>query len=160
MSYKLKLKNIKNFVFDVDGVFTDGSILVDSQGEEYRTFNTKDICVISGGNNEGVRKRLDRLGVRNVYLGVGNKKDVYLKFLSENDLKNDETVYMGDDLPDEEILKLCGLSTCPYDACPEIREIVDYISIKKGGDGCVRDIIEQVLRIQENWKIYQDSKNI
>lgn len=173
MSYKLKLKNIKNFVFDVDGVFTDGSILVDSQGEEYRTFNTKDgiavklatdlnynICVISGGNNEGVRKRLERLGVRNVYLGVGNKKDVYLKFLSENDLKNDETVYMGDDLPDEEILKLCGLSTCPYDACPEIREIVDYISIKKGGDGCVRDIIEQVLRIQENWKIHHDSKNI
>ena len=91
---------------------------------------------------------------------MGNKKDVYLKYLSENDLKNDETVYMGDDLPDEEILKLCGLSTCPYDACHEIREIVDYISIKKGGDGCVRDIIEQVLRIQENWKIHHDSKNI
>ena len=113
MSYKTKLKKIKNFVFDVDGVFTDGSIIVDSEGNELRKFDTRDgiavklatdlgykICVISGGNNEGVRKRLNRLGVNDVYLGVDNKKIIYEEFLSKYKLNNSETVYMGDDLPD------------------------------------------------------------
>ena len=160
MSYKEKLNEIKNFVFDVDGVFTDGSIVVDSDGNELRIFSTRDgiavklasdkgynICIISGGKNEGVRKRLNRLGVKNVFLGVDDKIKVFNNYLNKNNLKLDETTFMGDDLPDIKILKMVGLSCCPNDAAPEVRGVVDYISNKKGGDGCVRDIIEQVLSL-------------
>ena len=173
MIYKKKLINIKNFIFDVDGVFTDGSIIVDSEGNEMRVFNTKDgiavkfatdigynICVISGGNNEGVRKRLSRLGVKDIFLGVDDKKEVFDNFLSKNNLSVKETLFMGDDLPDIHILKDVGLSTCPADACPEVKEVVDYISAKKGGDGCVRDVIEQVLRLNDDWKVENNQKNI
>tara|TARA_B100000963_G_scaffold264322_1_gene232438 strand:+ start:6709 stop:7230 length:522 start_codon:yes stop_codon:yes gene_type:complete len=173
MIYKKKLINIKNFIFDVDGVFTDGSIIVDSDGNEMRIFNTKDgiavkfaseigynICVISGGNNEGVRKRLSRLGVKHIFLGVNDKKQVFDNFLSKNNLSIEETLYMGDDLPDINILKKVGLPTCPEDACPDVKKVVDYISPKKGGDGCVRDVIEQVLRLSGNWKVKNNQKNI
>ena len=164
MSYKEKLVKIKNFVFDVDGVFTDGSIIVDNKGNEFRVFNTRDgiavklatdkgynFCVISGGKNEGVRKRLNRLGVKNVFLGVDDKIQVFESFINDNNLNLTETMFMGDDLPDINILKKVGLSCSPNDAAHEVREIVDYVSIKKGGEGCVRDIIEQVLTIQNNW---------
>ncbi len=164
MSYKEKLVKIKNFVFDVDGVFTDGSIIVDNQGNEFRVFSTRDgitvklatdkgynFCVISGGKNEGVRKRLNRLGVKNVFLGVDDKIQVFESFINDNNLNLTETMFMGDDLPDINILKKVGLSCSPNDAAHEVREIVDYVSIKKGGEGCVRDIIEQVLTIQNNW---------
>ena len=173
MIYKKKLINIKNFVFDVDGVFTDGSIIVDSDGNEMRVFNTKDgiavkfateigynICVISGGNNEGVRKRLSRLGVKHIFLGINDKKEVFDNFLSKNNLNIEETLFMGDDLPDINILKEVGLPTCPADACPGVKEVVDYISPKKGGDGCVRDVIEQVLRLSGDWKVKNNQKNI
>ena len=164
MSYKEKLIKIKNFVFDVDGVFTDGSIIVDNSGNELRVFSTRDgiavklatdkgynFCVISGGKNEGVRKRLNKLGIKNVYLGVNNKMEVFKSFMNDNNLKTNETMFMGDDIPDIQILKMVGLSCCPNDAANEVREVVDYISIKKGGEGCVRDIIEQILTIQKNW---------
>lgn len=164
MSYKEKLNEIKNFVFDVDGVFTDGSIVVDSDGNELRIFSTRDgiavklasdkgynICIISGGKNEGVRKRLNRLGVKNVFLGVDDKIQVFESFINDNNLNLTETLFMGDDLPDINILKKVGLSCSPNDAAHEVREIVDYVSIKKGGEGCVRDIIEQVLTTQNNW---------
>jgi len=164
MSYKEKLIKIKNFVFDVDGVFTDGSIIVDNSGNELRVFSTRDgiavklatekgynFCVISGGKNEGVRKRLNKLGIKNVYLGVNNKMEVFKSFMNDNNLKTTETMFMGDDIPDIQILKMVGLSCCPNDAANEVREVVDYISIKKGGEGCVRDIIEQILTIQKNW---------
>ena len=164
MSYKEKLIKIKNFVFDVDGVFTDGSIIVDNSGNELRVFSTRDgiavklatdkgynFCVISGGKNEGVRKRLNRLGIKNVHLGVNNKMEVFKSFMNDNNLKTSETMFMGDDIPDIQILKMVGLSCCPNDAAKEVRELVDYISIKKGGEGCVRDIIEQILTIQKNW---------
>ena len=164
MSYKEKLIKIKNFVFDVDGVFTDGSIIVDNSGNELRVFSTRDgiavklatekgynFCVISGGKNEGVRKRLNKLGIKNVYLGVNNKMEVFKSFMNDNNLKTSETMFMGDDIPDIQILKMVGLSCCPNDAANEVREVVDYISIKKGGEGCVRDIIEQILTIQKNW---------
>ena len=166
MSYKEKLNEIKNFVFDVDGVFTDGSIVVDSDGNELRIFSTRDgiavklasdkgynICIISGGKNEGGRKRLNRLGVKNVFLGVDDKIKVFNNYLNTNNLKLDETTFMGDDLPDIKILKMVGLSCCPNDAAPEVRDVVDYISNKKGGDGCVRDIIEQVLTIHGEWNL-------
>ena len=164
MSYKEKLIKIKNFVFDVDGVFTDGSIIVDNSGNELRVFSTRDgiavklatdkgynFCVISGGKNEGVRKRLNKLGIKNVYLGVNNKMEVFKSFMNDNNLKTTETMFMGDDIPDIQILKMVGLSCCPNDAANEVRKVVDYISIKKGGEGCVRDIIEQILTIQKNW---------
>ena len=164
MSYKEKLIKIKNFVFDVDGVFTDGSIIVDNSGNELRVFSTRDgiavklatdkgynFCVISGGKNEGVRKRLNKLGIKNVYLGVNNKMEVFKSFMNDNNLKTTETMFMGDDIPDIQILKMVGLSCCPNDAANEVREVVDYISIKKGGEGCVRDIIEQILTIQKKW---------
>ena len=164
MSYKEKLIKIKNFVFDVDGVFTDGSIIVDNSGNELRVFSTRDgiavklatdkgynFCVISGGKNEGVRKRLNKLGIKNVFLGVNNKMEVFKSFMNDNNLKMTETMFMGDDIPDIQILKMVGLSCCPNDAANEVREVVDYISIKKGGEGCVRDIIEQILTIQKNW---------
>ena len=164
MSYKEKLIKIKNFVFDVDGVFTDGSIIVDNSGNELRVFSTRDgiavklatdkgynFCVISGGKNEGVRKRLNKLGIKNVYLGVNNKMEVFKSFMNDNNLKTTETMFMGDDIPDIQILKMVGLSCCPNDAANEVREVVDYISIKKGGEGCVRDIIEHILTIQKNW---------
>lgn len=164
MSYKEKLIKIKNFVFDVDGVFTDGSIIVDNSGNELRVFSTRDgiavklatdkgynFCVISGGKNEGVRKRLNKLGIKNVYLGVNNKMEVFKSFMNDNNLKTTETMFMGDDIPDIQILKMVGLSCCPNDAANEVREVVDYISIKKGGEECVRDIIEQILTIQKNW---------
>ena len=138
-----------------------------------RVFNTKDgiavkfatdigynICVISGGNNEGVRKRLSRLGVKDIFLGVDDKKEVFDNFLSKNNLSVKQTLFMGDDLPDIHILKDVGLSTCPADACPEVKEVVDYISAKKGGDGCVRDVIEQVLRLNGDWKVESNQKNI
>jgi len=164
VSYKEKLVNIKNFIFDVDGVFTDGSIIVDNVGNEFRVFNIRDgiavkiatdkgynFCVISGGKNEGVRKRLNRLGVKNVFLGIDDKIQVFESFINENNLNIDETMFMGDDITDIKILKMVGLSCCPNDGANEVRDIVDYISIKKGGDGCVRDIIEQILKIQNNW---------
>jgi len=166
MNYKEKLKKIKNFVFDVDGVFTDGSIVVDSNGNELRIFSTRDgiavklasdkgynICVISGGNNEGVRKRLNRLGVKNVFLGIDDKIKVFKDYLKENNIELEETSFMGDDLPDIKILEMVGLSCCPSDAAPEVRKIVDYISDKKGGNGCVRDLIEQVLAIHGDWNL-------
>ena len=164
MNFKEKLIKIKNFVFDIDGVFTDGSIIVDNEGNELRVFNTRDgiavklaldngynICVISGGKNVGVRKRLSRLGVKDIFLGAENKVEIFTNYLNKNNLNLNETMFMGDDIPDIQILKMVGLSCCPNDAAKEVRELVDYISIKKGGEGCVRDIIEQILTIQKNW---------
>ena len=107
--------------------------------------------MISGGNNEGVRKRLERLGVQNVYLGVGNKKDVYLKFLSANDLKNDETVYMGDDLPDAALFKKVGFSASVPDAPENIKLAADYVSEKAGGKGAVREIVELILKVKKEY---------
>ena len=166
MSFKEKLIKIKNFVFDIDGVFTDGSIIVDNEGNELRVFNTRDgiavklaldngynICVISGGKNEGVRKRLSRLGVKDIFLGAENKVEIFTNYLNKNNHNLNETMFMGDDLPDIDIIKIVGLSCCPNDAASELREITDYISIKKGGAGCVRDIIKQILKIQGNWNI-------
>ena len=162
MSFKEKLIKIKNFVFDIDGVFTDGSIIVDNEGNELRVFNTRDgiavklaldngynICVISGGKNVGVRKRLSRLGVKDIFLGAENKVEIFTNYLNKNNLNLNETMFMGDDLPDIDIIKIVGLSCCPNDAASELREI----TIKKGGAGCVRDIIKQILKIQGNWNI-------
>src|SRR5690606_37243404 len=165
-SYKEYLKHITTFIFDVDGVLTDGNIQVNTQGEMFRTMNIKDgyalktavdqgfnVCVISGGSNEGVRIRLENLGVKHIFLAAQNKTEILGKYLKANHLKRENTLYMGDDLPDFEIMQKVGLPTCPQDAVHEIKAISKYVSHKKGGKGCVRDVIEQVLKVQGKWMV-------
>src|SRR5690554_5294756 len=134
MSYKQYLKHINTFVFDVDGVLTDGNIQVNSQGEMFRTMNVKDgyalktaidkgfnICIISGGTNEGVRVRLQNLGIKDVFLGAHHKIEILEKYLQDNQVNFDNVLFMGDDLPDFEVMQKVGLPVCPQDAVPEIK---------------------------------------
>lgn len=168
-SYKEYLKHITTFIFDVDGVLTDGTVSINTQGEMFRSMNVKDgyavktaidqgfnMCIISGGSNEGVRFRLENLGVKHIYLGVSQKTQILESFLSQNNIDPKHVLYMGDDLPDYDIMQEIGLPTCPQDAVPEIKEISKYISHKKGGKGCVRDIIEQVLKVHNKWLLTKD----
>tara|TARA_R100000935_G_scaffold21876_4_gene40537 strand:- start:90111 stop:90644 length:534 start_codon:yes stop_codon:yes gene_type:complete len=163
-SYKEYLGNIKALVFDVDGVLTDGTIQVNTEGELFRTMNIKDgyalktavdqglyVCIISGGSNEGVRKRLQGLGITDIHLGTHQKTETLRKYLKDNNLKPENALYMGDDIPDYYVMQEVGLPCCPQDAVPEIKELSKYISHKNGGKGCVRDIIEQVLKVQGKW---------
>jgi 3-deoxy-D-manno-octulosonate 8-phosphate phosphatase (KDO 8-P phosphatase) len=163
-SYKEYLKHITTFIFDVDGVLTDGSILVNTQGEMLRKMNIKDgfslktavdqgfnVCIISGGTNEGVRKRLEGLGITDIYLGAHLKTKILTDYFDSKNIQPDHVLYMGDDVPDLAAMKLVGLPSCPQDAVPEIKVVCKYISHKKGGEGAVRDVIEQVLKVQGRW---------
>ncbi|GGW70136.1 3-deoxy-D-manno-octulosonate 8-phosphate phosphatase (KDO 8-P phosphatase) [Winogradskyella epiphytica] len=163
-SYKEYLANISTFIFDVDGVLTDGTITVTTEGEMLRTMNIKDgfalktavdagynLCIISGGSNEGVRKRLAGLGIKDIYLGAHNKIEQLDTYLEEKKVSKSEVLYMGDDIPDYPVMKLVGMPCCPQDAVPEIKNISKYISHKNGGKGAVRDVIEQVLKVQGKW---------
>ena len=163
-SYKEHLNQINTFVFDVDGVLTDGTIQISTKGELLRTMNTKDgyamkmaqkagytVCIISGGKNEGVRKRLRDLGITDIYLGISDKVKQMDEFFDIYDIKSEQVLYMGDDIPDYYPMKLVGLPCCPQDAAPEVKEISLYVSHKKGGEGCVRDVIEQVMKVQGKW---------
>ena len=163
-SYKEFLSQITTFIFDVDGVLTDGSIQISSNGDLLRTMDIKDgyamkyardkgytICIISGGKNEGVRHRLKGLGITDIYLGCPDKVEQMEEFFDVYDINPEEVLYMGDDLPDLYAMKKVGLPCCPQDAAPEIKEISRYVSHKKGGKGCVRDVIEQVLKVQGKW---------
>ena len=109
------------------------------------------VCIISGGKNEGVRKRLRDLGITDIYLGVQDKVEVLDEFIDIYNLNKDNVLYMGDDIPDLHVMKLIGMPCCPQDAAPEVKEISRYVSHKKGGKGCVRDVIEQVLKVQGKW---------
>ena len=159
-----KLKLIKAFIFDVDGVLTDGLVHVTDSGEQQRQFNIKDgyalqlavkrgykIAVITGGSSEGVRLRLSGLGITDIHMKVDSKIEVYDQLMIDNDLKAADILYMGDDIPDLPVMQLVGLPVCPADAVEEIKAISHYISPKNGGKGCVRDIIEKVLKIQNKW---------
>ncbi len=162
-SYKEKLTQITTFIFDVDGVFTNGEVLM-MNGDVFRTLHSKDayavqytsklnykIFIITGGNSQDVKDRLLALGANEVFLRSSNKLEIYNKIKEENQLIDSEILYMGDDIPDYDIIKNAGLGTCPQDACPEIKAISDYISPILGGKGCVRDVIEQVLKVQGKW---------
>lgn len=164
MNFKEKLKDIKAFAFDVDGVFTNGSVFLNPGGEMMRVMNIKDgyavqharkqgfpIAIISGGKSEMVRTRFRNLGVTDIYLGISYKLESFEDFRFKYDIEPENILYMGDDIPDYEVMKQVGLPACPADAAMEIKQIASYISDKGGGDGCVRDVIEQVLKIQNKW---------
>ena len=158
------LKKIKAMVFDVDGVLSSETVVLAFDGEPLRTVNIKDgyaiqlamkmgmrIVILTGGNTEAVRLRYERLGVEDIYMQCAVKVKDYDAFLEKYGLTDEEVLYMGDDIPDYEVLKRCGCPCCPADACPEIKEICLYVSQRKGGQGCCRDVIEQVLRAQGKW---------
>lgn len=163
-NFKEDLVRVKAFVFDIDGVLSLQTIILSVFGVPNRTVNLRDgyaiqlavkkgyhIAVISGGHSKEYRKRLQLLGVKDVYLKSRNKIDSFNNFLKKYDLNKSDVLYMGDDIPDFEVMKESGIPVCPSDADSEIKQISAYISDKKGGEGCVRDIIEQVLRLHNNW---------
>jgi 3-deoxy-D-manno-octulosonate 8-phosphate phosphatase (KDO 8-P phosphatase) len=164
MNYKSQLKEISTFIFDVDGVFTDNIVWLTPEGEQMRTANVRDgyavqlavkkglkICIISGGKSEAVRKRFEGLGVQHIFLGSAKKIDVFHEFLKSQNLKPEEVCYTGDDIPDFAVMKSAGLTCCPADAVQEIKSIATYISPFGGGQGCVRDLLEQALKVKGLW---------
>lgn len=164
-SYKEYLKDITTFVFDVDGVFTDGSLLITSEGEMLRKMSVKDgyalktaitkgynVCIITGGTNDGVKKRLEGLGVKHIYLGAHLKTEPLQEYINNNSIELKNVLYMGDDMPDIPPMKMVGLPTCPQDAVQEVKAVAKYISHRNGGDACVRDVIEQVLKVRGDWE--------
>lgn len=165
------MNDITTFVFDVDGVLTDGTIHVTHTGEMLRHMHIRDgyamkaavengytVCIISGGSNEGVRVRLRNLGITDIHLGVPNKVETFKEFTELYNIKPEQVLYMGDDIPDFHVMKLVGLPTCPQNAVPEIKNISKYISHINGGKGCVRDVIEQVMKVQGKWMAHFDAK--
>ncbi len=170
-SYKELMNGITTFILDIDGVLTDSSVHITTSGEMLRTMNIRDgyamkaaidsgykICVISGGSNEGVRIRLQNLGITDIHLAEPNKVKTFNKYLKLYNLTAAEVLYMGDDIPDFHVMQLVGIPTCPQDAVPEIKAISTYVSHKNGGRGAVRDVIEQVMRVQGKWMEYFDAK--
>ena len=164
MNYKANLTKIRAFVFDFDGVMTNGSVFTMPDGQTVRYGNVKDgyalqyavkkgytLALISGATSDSITHRMKSLGVQHIYTGVPNKMERYRQFLTEQGLREEEVLVMGDDIPDYEILSHCGVATCPADAAIEVKEICDYISTYKGGEGCVRDVLEQTLRLQGVW---------
>jgi 3-deoxy-D-manno-octulosonate 8-phosphate phosphatase (KDO 8-P phosphatase) len=162
-------KPITTFIFDVDGVLTNGTILLLNNGEMARQMNIKDgyslqlavkkgyrIAIISGGNSTAVKDRFTKLGIKDVFLNVVDKKEVLEKYILKHQLETKEVLFMGDDLPDLEPMQLVGLPCCPFDAATEIKQISQYISPIIGGSGCVRDVIEKVLKLNQHWSLNND----
>lgn len=159
-------KNIRTFVFDVDGVLTNGMILIEENGAMLRQMNIKDgyalqlavkqgyrVVVISGGDSETVRLRLKKLGVNDIYLDIKDKKEQLAAYVNQQGLFWEEILFMGDDIPDYRAMQLVGLPCCPMDAVPEIKHISRYISGLNGGAGCVRDVVEKVLKLNNHWPV-------
>jgi 3-deoxy-D-manno-octulosonate 8-phosphate phosphatase (KDO 8-P phosphatase) len=166
MSVLEKFKSIRTFVFDVDGVMTDGSVQLFENGEQVRRMNTRDgyslqlavrqgyrVVVISGALSEGVRQRLHYLGIKDIFLDIHDKVGVLRKYVADHALEAEEMLYMGDDIPDFHPMQYVGLACAPADAAPEIRYIAAYISSFNGGQGCVRDVIEKVLKLNGHWDL-------
>ena len=164
--YKELLKDITTFIFDVDGVFTNSQVLVDNDGDLLRSMNMKDgfalktavakgytVCIITGGGNIGVKKRFENLGVTDIYMLRHQKLETFLEYLQLKELTPNQVLYMGDDMPDIPPMRHSGLATCPQDAVPEVKAVAHYISHRNGGDGAVRDVIEQVLKVRGDWEI-------
>jgi len=164
MNILAAFKPIKLFVLDVDGVLTDGTLLVLNDGQMARRMNIKDgyalqlavkkgylVLIISGGNSEAVKIRLEKLGITDIFMNVVNKKEVLVEFVFRHNLLWSQVLYMGDDIPDYSTMQMAGVACCPMDAVAEIKTISHYISPVKGGEGCVRDVIEKVLKLNHHW---------
>jgi 3-deoxy-D-manno-octulosonate 8-phosphate phosphatase (KDO 8-P phosphatase) len=162
-------KQIKTFVFDVDGVLTDGTVLLTGNGVQARRMHIKDgfalqmaikngyrVVIFSGGTSPEVVQRLEKLGLNEIHMTVPDKKAFMLNYISVNKLTPGEVLYMGDDLPDLPVIQLVGLGCCPADAAPEVKEAAQYISPLNGGFACVRDVIEKVLRLNDQWHYRED----
>lgn len=170
-SYKELMNEITTFIFDVDGVLTDSTVHITSTGEMLRMMNIRDgyamkaavesgyhVCVISGGSNEGVRIRLRNLGITDIHLAAPDKVETFKEYTELYNINREQVLYMGDDIPDYHVMKLVALPACPQDAAPEIKGLSKYISHKNGGKGAVRDVIEQVMKVQGKWMNYFDAK--
>jgi 3-deoxy-D-manno-octulosonate 8-phosphate phosphatase (KDO 8-P phosphatase) len=163
-NFKEKLVKVKAFIFDIDGVLSLQTINMNSFGVPLRTVNFRDgyaiqlavkngyyIGIISGSNSKEYQKRLKLLGVKDIYLNSQSKLDHFNAFLKKYSLDKSEVLFMGDDIPDYQVMREAGVAVCPSDADSEIKQVACYISDKKGGEGCVRDVIEQVLRLNDRW---------
>lgn len=163
ISYKERLNSISTFIFDIDGVLTDGMV-IPYHGELLRGLNSKDgyaiqyavkkgykVFIITGGNSEDVKNSLLHLGVSEVHLRSSDKVAVYKQIKEKYQFQDEEVLYMGDDLPDYQVMRMVGMAACPQDAAIEIKHISHYQSPHYGGKGCVRDMIEQTLRVHDNW---------
>lgn len=163
-SIDFDLTKIKTFVFDIDGVLSSQTITLSNEGEPLRSANIHDgyainlairsgygVAIITGGNSDAVKVRYEALGVKHIYMKSSLKMRDFKHLLANTDYKPEEMVYVGDDIPDYEVMQKVALPVAPADAAVEIKDIAKYISPKKGGQGVARDIIEQVLRVQGNW---------
>ncbi len=168
-----QLKKVKAFVFDVDGVLTNGEVLVTEEGEQLRSFYIKDgyalklavkqgypIAVITGGKSLGVKLRLEGLGIKDVFIDISHKTIILEQWMQKNNIQAESILYMGDDIPDIEAMGMVGFASCPADAVEDIKAISHYISPVKGGKGAVRDVIEKVLRLQNKWDIDPEVKSV
>jgi 3-deoxy-D-manno-octulosonate 8-phosphate phosphatase (KDO 8-P phosphatase) len=164
-----RFKKITTFIFDMDGVLTDGSVLVLENGLQARRMSIRDgyalqlavkkgyrLLVVSGADSSPVTERLNKLGITEVHMSVANKKAFVEKYIAANKLVAEEILFMGDDIPDHSVMSMVGLPVCPADAVAEIRAISKYISPATGGNGCVRDVIEQVLKLNDHWHHLED----
>ena len=169
MNVLAEFKKITTFIFDIDGVLTDGTLLVLHDGLQARQMHVKDgfglqmakkngyrVFIVSGGVSEESKRRLELLGLKDVYIGIADKTTFVTDLLKRNKVKWTEVLYMGDDLPDIPVMLKVGLSSCPADAVNEVRSIAKYISPINGGWGCVRDVIEKVLKVNGHWKYETD----
>ena len=173
-----KFRDIHTFIFDVDGVFTNSDLIIMENGELLRKMNVRDgyavkkavragyrVCIITGGSSEGVTLRLKGLGVKDIYTRISNKLDTFEEYVYAHEIDTAGVLYLGDDIPDYDPMRLAGLPCCPQDAANEIIEVSQYISPKKGGEGCVRDVIEKVMKLHGKWfedasKSQQDNHSI
>lgn len=164
-----KFKLITTFILDVDGVLTDGTIYVFDSGEQVRRMSIKDgfalqlavkkgyrILIISGGNSTAVNMRLTKLGITDIFMGVTDKRSRVLQYLSDHNLKKEEVLFMGDDVPDYVVMKEVGLPIAPADAVQEVKSAATYITYAKGGKGCVREVMEKVLKLHGHWELETD----
>lgn len=167
-----QFKRIRTFVFDVDGVLTDGTLFVFDDGQFVRRMHIKDgfalqlavkkgyrVVIISGGVSDAVTNRLNKLGIQDVFMGVSNKKKKLVEYVQQHNLVWDEVLFMGDDIPDYEVMLQVGMACAPADAATDIKQIAKFISQVPGGQGCVRDVIEKVLKLNDHWELYTEVRS-
>jgi 3-deoxy-D-manno-octulosonate 8-phosphate phosphatase (KDO 8-P phosphatase) len=167
----MNLESIKAFAFDIDGVATEGGVFCNSEGDLLRTYDAKDgfgirmaamhgypIAVITGGSSESIRKRMQGSGVKpeDVFLHCRDKREQFAIFCERYNLKPEDVMYFGDDVPDLDVIKACGIGVCPSDAVDEVKEAADWVTDHRGGKGCLREAIEKTLRAQGNWTFDPD----